>query len=329
MAVPRFAYKAMDNQGNERFDILEADNEADAASELGRQGLLVTSLHRANVADELRLKWRVQKHQREAEKNRKHEATRAKRPRQRLVVRFRDGRTLYGVCFALNPSESKFHLNKVDNGGTLGESEEVRFRDLKAVFHVKSFDGKFNPAERHEPMVETVHEMVVEFEDGEVIRGYTQRHYDPDDERFYLVPADTATSNNISILVERSAVKGVLTPEEYEAKKAEQREERKKQPTGADLTQEETTGDFYFETKNYHAALQQYDAALRLRPQLPRLRKKVIVCRYNIGVEHIKRREYGEALGLMEQVLKADPNNQHAKKKVHQLRKILERSGRH
>ncbi|MFP4192887.1 MAG: tetratricopeptide repeat protein, partial [Candidatus Hydrogenedentota bacterium] len=99
----------------------------------------------------------------------------------------------------------------------------------------------------------------------------------------------------------------------------------KLQAAGSDLTQEETLGDFYFETRSYEAALQQYENAHKKVGQSHRLRRKILAAEYNIGVQHIKRREYARALKWMERVLEQDPKNQHAKKKILQLRKILDK----
>jgi Tfp pilus assembly protein PilF len=127
--------------------------------------------------------------------------------------------------------------------------------------------------------------------------------------------------------VEKSAVSNVFTPEEYaEHKKRLKQERSQKEGTPTKLTQQETMGDFYFETRNYEAALEQYKEALHENPGSHRLHKKVAASNYNIGVQFIKRRQYDRALAIMEDVLRADPANGHARKKSLQLRKIIERS---
>jgi tetratricopeptide (TPR) repeat protein len=323
--VARFAYKAIDNGGKEVFGIVDAESQNEAMTEVGRLGLFLTDLHAAGVGDELRSKWIDQKEQRRSEEEKRHEQMRARHPRQRLVVRYQDGRTLYGVCFAMNPADSGFHLDTVEaDGRTTGKTVPVRFEDLKAVFQVKSFDGNFDKSMRHQPQFETGVELVVEFKDGEVIRGFTQRSYRPEHPRFYLIPHEKDT-NNISILVQRSAVAEVCTPEEHKQKLDQKKAELHDKAGATDLSQEETLGDFYFETKNYAAALEQYQAAQRKYPGSTRLRRKVLATMYNIGVQHIKRRDYPSALEYMERVLHSDPGNTHAKKKIHQLKKVLER----
>ena len=321
----RFAYNAVDNSGKEHFGIVEADTESDAINDIGRKGLVVVDLHVAHISDELRWKWREQKEHRYIEELKQKERTRARHPRQRLVVRFTDGRIKHGVCYALNPNETEFHLDLVDDEGrTTGETQRIRYADLKAVFHVKSFDGNFKKGERYTPPFDTGDELIVEFKDSEVIRGITSKNYSPDIPRFVLIPTDSK-SNNISILVERSAVNSVMTPEEYHAKKKQEQEERRQKTTDADLSQEETLGDFYFETRNYPTALEQYEAALKTHAQSHRLQKKIRATKFNIGVQHIKRRDYEKALEIMEALHKVDPSNEHVNKKIHKLRKIVEK----
>jgi tetratricopeptide (TPR) repeat protein len=263
------------------------------------------------------------------EEERKQDLTRRKHMRQRLVVRFGDGRLVYGYCLALNPKDHGFHLEVVERaeGITTGTTTPVRFTDLKAVFFVKSFDGNFDKTLRYREWSPEGNQMVVEFKDGEVIRGSTLHRYEPTDARFYMVP-DDPNSNNISILIEASALAGVYTPQEYELRLTQQKAETKKASDGADLSQEETLGDFDFETRNYHGALAQYQAAQKLFPQSARIRRKVLATQYNIGVQHVKRREFPQALEWMQKVLKADPENQHAQKKIIQLRRIMDKTSR-
>ena len=122
------------------------------------------------------------------------------------------------------------------------------------------------------------------------------------------------------MLVERSALANVFTTEEYKSRLAEKREARKKhKEESTQLSQEESLGDFYFETRNYDAAIVQYRLAADKTPHSGRIRRKLLTTKYNVGVQHIKRREYREALDCMEEVLSADPRNQHALKKVAQL----------
>lgn len=259
------------------------------------------------------------------EEERKQEGVRKRHQRQRLVVRYLNGRCEYGVSFALNLHEPGFHLYLVDSSGTpVDKTKFVQFRELKAVFLVKSFDGKFDKNLRYREWNPEGAELVVRFKDGEVIRGFSLQRYDPGALRFHLIPLDPAT-NNVSVLVEVTGVEGVYTPDEYQRTKAQ---EKVDEPVEAQttLSQEETMGDFYSETRNYAAAFEQYKAAAAKNPKLRRLVKKLFFTQYNLGVHHIKRHEYDKALAYMETLLKTDPNNPRVLKKVSQLRHIISKT---
>lgn len=258
------------------------------------------------------------------EEAKKAEARR-RQPRQRLVVRFKDGRSMNGMCFALNLKDEGFHLDRVDeNGVAIGQTVQIRFEDIKAVFYVKSFDGKFDKSIRYRDWTPEGSELIVQFADGETVQGYSLHSFTGNERRFHLIPKDP-NSNNISIVVERTALSGVYTPAEWAARKEQEREERRQSDSAVDLSQEETMGDFYFETRNYPGALEQYAMALKKHPQSTRLRKKMLLGHYNVGVQHIKRRDYVKALRSMDEVLKIDPRNAHAHKKVIQLKRIIEK----
>ena len=274
------------------------------------EGNLVCPKHYAPVARQL------EEEARRADVRKKH-------VRQRLVVRFKDGRTVGGVCFALNIAESGFHLDVVDTAGaSLGQTQYMLFRELKAVFYVKSFDGNFDKTIHYREWNPEGGELVVVFKDGEILRGFSLHKYNPDSERFYVMPVK-ADTNNISMLVEASAVEAVYTVEEYKAKKAREAEAQKETGAPTSLSQEESLGDFYFETRNYDNAYEQYRLAAGKAPQSSRLRKKLILTQYNMGMQFIKKRQYQQALAQMEAVLKLDPKNSHATKKRMQLQKVL------
>ncbi|HIJ66542.1 MAG TPA: hypothetical protein HPP77_11400 [Candidatus Hydrogenedentes bacterium] len=323
--MARFAYKAVRNDGTEVFGIIEAEDESGALKEINRQGLLPTDVRPARVADELRARMQEEKRQREIQQRRRHKAVRERHARQRLVVRYKDGRVQPGICYALNPLGPDFHLDLVDeNGVSVDKTVRVMFNDLKAVFSVKSFDGKFDKSAHYREREPEGDEVVVKFDDGEILRGCSLRRYDPAEPRFFLIPNDP-TGNNISVLVERSAVDTIYTAEDYEALLAEKKRKLQETQQSGGLCQAETMGDFYFETRNYDAALEQYAIASENNPHSARVRKKMLASQFNIGVQHIKRREYAQALKFMQRVLEADPGNKHARKKIHQLRRILEK----
>ncbi len=261
------------------------------------------------------------------EENKRLDEKRKQHPRQRLVVRFADGQLKYGVCFAMDLSDDGFHLDLVDAAGTtLGKTEYVKFQDLKAVFQVKSFDGKFDKTVQYKIWTPEGPELVVVFGDGEIVRGFSPQRYNPNDPRFYVV-SNNPMDNNISILVERRATEAVHTAQEYEGQKVRKREASKDDGVPENISHEEVTGDFHFEMRDYETALEHYQQALAKFPRLARLQKKVVLALYDVGVQHIKRHEYDKALACMERALKMAPNNEHALKKASQLRHILQKEG--
>jgi tetratricopeptide (TPR) repeat protein len=263
------------------------------------------------------------------ERKKRHKESLSRPERQRLVVRKMDGSVLTGVCFALNPGADGFHLDLVDRTGQpTDKSSYIPFNDLKGVFYVKSFDGKFNKEQRF-PHNQTVGKpMVVVFKDGEVMTGYTVHSYTESSLRFYLIP-DDPDSNNISVLVERKAVTGVYSPDEFKRIKQREIEDFIRSHPIEGATKEELHGDYHFHRHEYVRALKYYRMAQREDPDSIRVRKKIIMAQYNIGVRYIKHHEYDRALACMEMVLEMDPDNERAQHKIEQLREHLAKHRRH
>ncbi len=323
--MPKYLYKAIDEKGNETSGALEAETEGAALDAIHRLGLYPTNVRKAGITDALFSRFQEERAQRQQEETRKLEDARKKHTRILLVVGFRDGRRERGVTFALNPRDAGFYLDLAnEDGATTGKTLNVRFSELKAVFYVKSFDGKFSRSRQYRELSPEGPPLVAEFFDGEIIKGTALHPFSPDEPRFTLVPEEL--NNNISILVERAALKGLYSPDEYRQRKEAEARQQIENQGGTDLSQEETLADFQSEARNYEQAYELYRAALRKFPSSMRLRKKVVYTQYNIGIQYIKRRDYMQALRWMEEVLKADPRNSHAQKKVLQLRKVVERA---
>jgi len=322
--MTRYAYRAIDETGAEQAGIMDADSEERVLKEIHRKNLYPVQVRVATLSDEWLIPRREVKRDRDEAEGRRS-GLRRRHTRQKFVVRYTDGKLDCGYCYALNPDEEGFYLDKADTEGEpSGKTVPVRFSDLKAVFYVKTFDGKFDKRERFREWEPEGDELILEFKDGEKMRGRSLHPYNPRDARFHFVPKESNT-NNQCVLVETSALTGVYTPEQYrEKRRAEQEEKRKTEPPASALTQEESMGDFYFEMRNYQAALEQYELAAKENTN-SRLRRKILTAQYNIGVYFIKRRDYPEALQWMEKVLAVDPRNAHAAKKASQLRSILDR----
>jgi hypothetical protein len=124
-----------------------------------------------------------------------------------IVAHFKDGRIVKGTSLAVDPTKPVFPLRP---GG--GKAMEIAFKDLKALFFVRSLEG--NSAKNDattpvpgDPRTKGSTLVKLEFDDGEVLTGLVNA-YPPIKQYFYLNPADL-DSNNIRILVNRGAVRSM------------------------------------------------------------------------------------------------------------------------
>ena len=134
------------------------------------------------------------------------------RVRNLVVARYRDGRTIKGTTYDFGPQKKGFHVVPLGEEGQ--KVSEVLFSDLKAVFFVKSLEGKPDhpfPSgsvdERAEPR--GTMKVKITFFDGETLIGTTQG-YTLEREGFFIVPLEE-DSNNLRIFVVSKAVKQVET----------------------------------------------------------------------------------------------------------------------
>lgn len=121
-----------------------------------------------------------------------------------LVACYRDGRTLKGTSYNLDPSRDTFYMVSLS-----GERVLVKFSDLKYVKAVSDFSpSSMTPrAARRLPKNIRGQEIEIHFVDGEILKAHFKGQYRPDAPRFRVTPA--AGSDQISILVERSATTDV------------------------------------------------------------------------------------------------------------------------
>ena len=131
--------------------------------------------------------------------------------RNLVVARYRDGRTIKGTTYDFGPQKKGFHVVAIGEEG--GKVSEVLFSDLKAVFFVKSLEGR-----QDHPLTRAVEEKAepgslmkvkITFFDGETLAG-TSRGYTPEREGFFIVPLEE-DSNNSRIFVISKAVQEVET----------------------------------------------------------------------------------------------------------------------
>jgi hypothetical protein len=118
----------------------------------------------------------------------------------RVVARFSDGKVLKGTTQDFFPNRPSFHLLPTEGGNGV----EIRCKQLKAVFFVKTFEGDAKrkdvrgfiaaPAETAQGK-----KIAVRFKDGELLCGYSLS-YTPDRDGFFVFPADSA-GNNLRVYV--------------------------------------------------------------------------------------------------------------------------------
>lgn len=122
----------------------------------------------------------------------------------KVVARYKDGRTVKGDSLDIDPARPSCHVRTPD-----GKMVEVRLKDLKALFFVRSLVGDSARHESRTPDPQDLRNrgltlVRMSFEDGEVMVGLTIRH-PPNRPFFFLLPVDPE-SNNLRMLVNREAV---------------------------------------------------------------------------------------------------------------------------
>jgi hypothetical protein len=129
----------------------------------------------------------------------------------KIVARYRDGRTLKGHTADFMPTRPSFHIVPIDAAGSATRGTvEIQLAELKAVFFVRDFTGNNAYQETKEFAAGQQipgRKIRVEFTDGEVLVGTTMG-YQPNRPGFFLVPADPK-SNNERCYIVSGAVKKV------------------------------------------------------------------------------------------------------------------------
>ena len=115
-----------------------------------------------------------------------------------VVARLKNGTILKGSSLDVDPARPICHIQTVDRGIV-----PVNLADLKALFFVKDASG--DPARKEavkpspgDPRLMGGKQIVVEFSDGEVIRGIA--HYNPERNGFFLFPHDRSKNDRIFVV---------------------------------------------------------------------------------------------------------------------------------
>ncbi len=113
-----------------------------------------------------------------------------------VVARYLDGRVIKGTTRDFSAARPSFHIEV----GSSHEIVELRMRQLKAIFFVKTFEGDparddtrgFIEGPQEKPQGRKI---AVRFRDGEFMCGYTMS-WSPDREGFFIFPANSASNND-------------------------------------------------------------------------------------------------------------------------------------
>ena len=129
-----------------------------------------------------------------------------------VVARYRDGRTIKGATYDFGPQKKAFHVVPLGEEG--GKVSKVLLSELKAVFFVKSLEGKQKRPLTREVIEEKAEpaglmKVKITFFDGETLVG-TTHGYTLEREGFFIVPLE-GDSNNLRIFVVSKAVQQVDT----------------------------------------------------------------------------------------------------------------------
>jgi len=120
-----------------------------------------------------------------------------------------------GVTHDFGTQKKVFHVISIEGevGGEGGKAAPIFLSDLKAVFFVKSLEGRkdYRVNLEFEDKVEPAGLMKIKitFFDGEILEG-TTHGYTPEREGFFIVPLEK-DSNNLRVFVLSKSVKKVET----------------------------------------------------------------------------------------------------------------------
>jgi Family of unknown function (DUF6982) len=127
-----------------------------------------------------------------------------------VVAHYLDGRLVKGSCLDVDPTRPTCHIKTQEQGMV-----QVMLAQLKALFFVRTLTGdpqydEVKTVDATDARARGASPIELQFADGERVVGLTTR-FPPVRRFFFVVPAD-ARSNNLRILVNRSAVESLGQP---------------------------------------------------------------------------------------------------------------------
>ena len=127
-----------------------------------------------------------------------------------VVAHYLDHRVVKGQSLDVDPAKPFCHVRTLEQGVV-----EVKLSELKALFFVRDLAGDASRTDGVEVAPSDARSrgavpIEIEFSDGERLRGLTVR-FPPVKPFFFILPADDS-SNNVRILVNREALRGMRQP---------------------------------------------------------------------------------------------------------------------
>jgi hypothetical protein len=121
---------------------------------------------------------------------------------EKIVVRFKDKKLMKGVTSNFSHEKNSFYMRLIS-----GEVINVNLDTVKAAFFVKNLDGNRDYEYKYKDVILWGgNKIKVQFNDGEVLIGYTQ-HYFLDCPGFFVTPADLKGNNQRVYVVSSSTEK--------------------------------------------------------------------------------------------------------------------------
>lgn len=241
----------------------------------------------------------------------------------KVVAHAKEGTLRYGLCNALATEATSFELmlhNK--DGSPMNRRTLIPFSALKALFIVKQFDGSQGDGEPIQVETPKNTEIAIEFEDGEILIGTPTEAGWEAAQRFLVMPSKEKT-NNLLVLVERSSVRAISSMDVFMRRQQHDFNGFVKKNFKPGVSQDECLGDYYFSKHDYERALEHYRIARESDVGNTQVMRKICAAKYNIGMRHVKNKDYARALRYMELVLMLDPNHHDALDKAQRLRERL------
>ncbi|HOC68182.1 MAG TPA: ATP-binding protein [Candidatus Hydrogenedentes bacterium] len=241
----------------------------------------------------------------------------------KVVAHTQKGSIYHGLCTSFEREANELEIFLHDKKGKpINKRKVIPFEKLKALFLIKQFEDYPVAEPANIPAPPPNAPLAVEFHDGEII---VARPMDTDwknAKRLLLRPEDSST-NNLLLFAERTAIKSVSSLEVYKQEQAQAFNAFVRSHFKPGMSREECLGDYYFSRMDYWHAADFYSIALDHASSNARVKNKLCVSKYNIGMHHIKNKDYSQALQYMELVLELDPDNTWAREKANKLQEHL------